>query len=449
MPNFLRKLIKSLGVGAAVLVIVAAMGVGVFRLVVAELPSYQGQVQAWAQDVLGLSVSFSRLDARWGLRGPELSFYDASVARPDQEAEPMISAGEVTLGFSPMVLFFERRLAVSRLALERTELTLERGVDGQLRLQGAPSEQQSRTDLRFEDLPPVAIDLSDSNISYIDRAQARVWDFSDVRVRLERSEDRVLLEARGSPPAELGSRIDVSIDGTLEPQADAETADWLIVSTLNDVDFGTVAELFPEVPGLPHGGVGDLSLWLETVGGDVTQATAQVELDDLRLAGAAETESTFDRLAVTAEWAQSSDGWSLSLSDLQLMRDGVRWPEIANIGMNVTMSSGEPQALELDANFLRLEDLSPLISALPVEQITDVWQSLLPEGDVENLSLSLAREPEGLAYDVTAMFDGVGMASREGRPGVRGVSGTLRADTGSGRLALATTDAQFEWPEMF
>jgi uncharacterized protein involved in outer membrane biogenesis len=101
-------------------------------------------VQAWAQDLLGLSVSFSRLDARWGLRGPELSFYDASVARPDQEAEPMISAGEVTLGLSPMVLFFERRLAVSRLELERTELTLERGVDGQLRLQGAPSEQQSR-----------------------------------------------------------------------------------------------------------------------------------------------------------------------------------------------------------------------------------------------------------------------------------------------------------------
>jgi uncharacterized protein (TIGR02099 family) len=424
MPNFLRKLIKSLGVGAAVLVIVAAMGVGAFRLVVAELPSYQGQVQAWAQDVLGLSVSFSRLDARWGLRGPELSFYDASVARPDQEAEPMVSAGEVTLGLSPMVLFFERRLAVSRLALERTELTLERGVDGQLRLQGAPSEQQSRTDLRFEDLPPVAIDLSDSNISYIDRAQGQVWDFSDVRVRLERSEDRVLLEARGSPPAELGSRIDVSIDGTLEPQADAQTADWLIVSALNDVDFGTVAELFPEVPGLPHGGVGDLSLWLETVGGDVTQATAQVELDDLQLAEAAETVSTFDR-------------------------HGVRWPEIVNIGMSVTMSSGEPQALELDANFLRLEDLSPLISALPVEQITDVWQSLLPEGDVENLSLSIAREPEGLAYDVTAMFDGVGMAARGGRPGIRGVSGTLRADTGSGRLALATTDAQFEWPEMF
>jgi len=448
MPIFLRKLIKGLGVGAAVLVIVAAMGVGAFRLVVAELPSYQGQVQAWAQDVLGLSVSFSRLDARWGLRGPELSFYDASVARPDAQAESMISAGEVTLGLSPMALFLERRLAVSRLVLDRTELTLERSTDGQLRLQGAPSDRPASTNLRFEDLPPVAIALNNSDISYVDRAQGRVWAFSDVRVRLERSENRILLEARGTPPAELGDRIDVSIAGELVPQADVEAADWLIVTELNEVDLGTVAELFPEIRGLPQGGVGDLSLWLETTDAQVTQATAQLELENLQLNEAAAADAVYDRLAVMAEWARNADGWSLNLSDLQLTRDGARWPEIVNVGLSVTASAGEPQAVELDANFLRLEDLTPLMSVMPIEQLTEIWQTLLPEGDIENLSLSLARESDALSYAVTAVFDGVGIAARDGRPGVSGLSGTLRADSGSGRLALATTDAQFEWPEM-
>ncbi len=449
MPIFLRKLIKGLGVGAAMLVIIAAIGIGAFRLVIAQLPSYQGQVQAWAQDTLGLSVSFSRLDARWGLRGPELSFYDASVSRPDQEAEPMVSAAEVTLGLSPVVLFLERRLAVSRLSLERTQLTLERGADGQLRLQGAPSDQPSRTDLRFEDLPSVAITLTDSDIRFVDRVQERAWDFSDVRVRLERSEDRVLLEARGTPPIELGNRIDVSIDGTLAPRSADDTADWLIVTALNDVDFSTVAELFPEVPGLPQDGIGNLSLWLETAGGRVTHATAQVELEDLLLAEAAEAGSIFDRIAVTVEWAQGTDGWSLSLSDLQLTRDGVRWPEVTNIGMSLTTSSGEPRALELDAGFLRLQDLSPLVAALPVEQLTEIWRTLSPQGDVDNLSLSVARDPDGFVYDVTARLDRVGIAASDGRPGVRGVSGMLRADTGSGRVALTTTNAQLEWPEMF
>ena len=135
MPSFLRKLMKALGVGAAGLVILAAIGIGAFRLVVAELPSYQGQVQSWARDALGLSVSFSRLDARWGLRGPELTFYDASVARPDEETAPMISAAEVTLGLSPLTLFLERRLVLNRLVLGGTQLTLERSPEGELRLQ--------------------------------------------------------------------------------------------------------------------------------------------------------------------------------------------------------------------------------------------------------------------------------------------------------------------------
>ena len=48
MPNVLRRLIKALGVGVAGLVILTAIGIGAFRIVVAELPSYQGQVQDWA-----------------------------------------------------------------------------------------------------------------------------------------------------------------------------------------------------------------------------------------------------------------------------------------------------------------------------------------------------------------------------------------------------------------
>jgi len=118
MPQVLRKLFKALGVCVAGFVILAALGVGAFRIVVAELPSYQGQIQAWAEDVLGLGVGFSRLDARWGLRGPELTFYDASVARRDEAGEPIIRAAAVTFGLSPRTLLLERRIAVCRRAYD-------------------------------------------------------------------------------------------------------------------------------------------------------------------------------------------------------------------------------------------------------------------------------------------------------------------------------------------
>jgi uncharacterized protein (TIGR02099 family) len=448
MPSLLRKLIKRLGVAAAGLVILAAIGIGAFRIVVAELPSYQGQVRDWARDVLGLSVSFSRLDARWGLRGPEISFYDASVARPDEETEPMISAAEVTLGLSPMALILERRLAVDRLVLDGTQLTLERGVDGELRLQGAPAAGEANADLRIEDLPSVEVIVSDSTINYVDRARDLAWTFSGVRIRLERSEERVLLQARGTPPEALGGQIDISVERALEIGNDGAEARWLVVAELGDLDLATLAAAFPDTSGVPTEGSGDLSLWLETTGSLVRQATAQVEIQNLRLDGDDAAMPTYDDLAVTAEWVREDTGWQLTLTDLALSRDSRRWPELVNLALKVTAANGELSAIDLQSNFLRLEDLGPLIAALPNDAAVAMWQSYRPSGDVADLSLRLARTGDGLDYAVAADFERVGVAAHADLPGIIGVSGTLRADSRSGRLVLATRDAELDWPSM-
>ena len=79
MWQIVRKYFRRLSFGAAILVIVMAIGVGAFRLVVTQIPSYRGEIQAWASDALGLTINFSRVDARWAWLGPELTFYGASV----------------------------------------------------------------------------------------------------------------------------------------------------------------------------------------------------------------------------------------------------------------------------------------------------------------------------------------------------------------------------------
>lgn len=449
MPSFLRKLIRGLAVGAACVVILAAVGVGAFRLVVAELPSYQGQVRAWAEEVLGLSVSFNRLDARWGLRGPELSFYDATVARPDEQTEPMIRAGEVTLGLSPVALFLDRRLAVNRLILDRTELTLERGLDAGLRVQGAPPESESSSDLRLEDLPSVEIVVSDSDISYVDRSREIAWTFTDVRARLARDDDRVLLQVRGTPPEVLGARVDVSIDGSLELGSGNVGTQWLVVAELSDVNLATIASAFPDSPGLPRAGSGDLSVWLELAGSELRQATAQVALDDLRLQSDPATSPSYDSLAVTAEWVREDSGWQLSLTDLVVSRNSQRWPQVVNLGLNIAVDAGEWTSLDLDSNFLRLQDLEPILAALPARDVQSTWRALEPRGDLTDLSLRLARGDEGLEVAAAAEFEDVGVAPHGELPGVSGISGGLRTDAGSGRITLEAPAVALDWPGMF
>ena len=138
MRNLIRKLVRGFAVAVAMGLILLAMSAGVLRLVVIQLPSYQGQIWEWVRTELGISLEFSRMDARWSLLGPEFSFRDATVSRVGGEANPIVSAVEAVITLSPQALLSERRLAVNRLTLEGSSLRLERTVDGTLRLANLP-----------------------------------------------------------------------------------------------------------------------------------------------------------------------------------------------------------------------------------------------------------------------------------------------------------------------
>ena len=83
MKQFFRKLIEVWPTPAAAIVIVLAIAVGLFRLFLPRLPEYQEEIKGWASAAIGMEVEFSGMNARWGLSGPELEFYDAELIRPE------------------------------------------------------------------------------------------------------------------------------------------------------------------------------------------------------------------------------------------------------------------------------------------------------------------------------------------------------------------------------
>ena len=84
-----------------------------------------------------MQVEFSGMDARWGLSGPELEFYDArtDVSTPRQQACASRSAIEVGIGVSLMRLLFEQTLVVDRRS--RCTNTSHRGSPAGERRDGA------------------------------------------------------------------------------------------------------------------------------------------------------------------------------------------------------------------------------------------------------------------------------------------------------------------------
>jgi uncharacterized protein YhdP len=103
MKNLLRRLIKIVAYLAGGLVILLAVVVGLFRLFLPRLPEYQEDIKGWASAAIGMTVEFSDMDARWGLSGPEVEFYDAKLLSVDTNAH-FVAADEVSVGVGLMRL---------------------------------------------------------------------------------------------------------------------------------------------------------------------------------------------------------------------------------------------------------------------------------------------------------------------------------------------------------
>src|SRR5690606_41402526 len=119
MHKLLRKLARPALALVGTAVILAAIALGAFRLALAQLPGYQAEMQAWASEALGIALDFERLDARWGLAGPELTLHQARVATPGRR-EPLLEARRASLVRRPWSLLARRELPIRRLAFEAT-----------------------------------------------------------------------------------------------------------------------------------------------------------------------------------------------------------------------------------------------------------------------------------------------------------------------------------------
>ena len=133
--KIIRKLVKFLSYTAAAVVILLAIAVGLFRLFLPRLPEYQEEIKGWASAAVGVEVEFSDMDARWGLSGPELTFDNTELIRPDSGIR-IIAAEEVRLGVGLIRLIKDRTLVVDRVVIRGSSIEVRQLQDGELWVQG-------------------------------------------------------------------------------------------------------------------------------------------------------------------------------------------------------------------------------------------------------------------------------------------------------------------------
>ena len=433
MKRLLQRLIKFLAYLAAGVVILLAVAVGLFRLFLPRLPEYQDEIKAWASEAIGMQVEFSGMDARWGLSGPQLEFYDAELTR-DAAVSRVIAAQQVTIGIALSRLLADRTLVVDRVIVRETNFELRQLPNGDWWVQGIPVKDlpvmQAGGGGKLADIDVAAVDVALTLILPDDEQERR---FEISRLNLRSEEGRLTLDGLLELPESLGRQLRVGAVQLLD--ASGNGGGWDVTAEASDLDLAGLAGL-DRSQRLPlSSGSGDIDASFAWVGGQVQSAVAKFALEQVSL-GAREAFSASGRL----EYRRDRDGWLAVAEDFRISSALGDWPE-SSLKLETSVDRDGPIVM-LDArgDYLNVADLR-LFAPLLADEQRKLIDGLAPDGIVRNLVATISDiHTDSPRYAIAADFENAGIAAYEDRPGLRGFTGRLRADWSGGRLEIRSRD---------
>jgi len=441
--RLLRRLGKALFVTVGVVAILLAVALGVFRLLIAQIPDYQNELKAWVADELGLEVDFEMLDARLGLRGPELSLRSASIGGSD--GIRFLLAEEAAITLDPVALVVGRRIEISRLTLGGVELTVERDANGTFSI-GDFDFEPGEGELAAWVPESVEVVIRDSKLRYADAVSAEVWEFDDLFVSVESTDERLEGNATMRPPADLAGSLELVLEAGLDAGGSGNR--WQVDAMAGGLDLGILARIVP-IAGMPAiAGRGEVDARLKWNERSLDAVEVGVDFEDFSFGTTAGNE--FEHLGLVADWERlDASQWHIGLSNIAVTRADASWAPAAEAGFSLTTDEDGIVAVSLDAGFVRLDDLAPFVRAFPETQLAEQWELFGPVGDIRSLGFSLERRGEVIAYDLEADFSGIAFAQVGAMPGIEGVSGHVSAGEDSGTIEFTSGPLALDWPLLF
>ncbi len=442
MKQFFRKLFKLAAYSAAALVILLAILVGLFRLFLPRLPEYQDDIENWASNAIGMEVQFSGMNARWGLSGPEIEFYETELIYPDTQTRA-IAAELVSVGISVSRLLFEQKVVVDRVVIRDTSIEIRQLENGEWWIQGRSVKElptgRGGGPQRLGDMEVVGEDIE---IRFLQPGDERPHFFRVPKVLVSIDENRIALDADIRLPDDLGRGINLAATHLLNRPAEQRL--WDVSVEADNIVLQGWSALHPALEGRVLSGGGDVDVSFTLSGESVRNASARVDLEEVSLT----EEKVFD-LSGRFELDRSFDGWLVAAEEFRIATEGRVWPESSLRAEANTDADGELAVLTARASYVNLGDSALLLPLVPEKQ-RDFLRDLAPGGEIRDLEVTVSEFGGEVPYfDVTVDLENVGFAANGKRPGISGFSGYINGDRPGGRIEVRSRNMIFEVPQVF
>ena len=430
MKNLLRRLIKFVAYAAGGLVILLAIAVGLFRLFLPKLPDYQENIKAWASAAIGMTVEFSGMDARWGLSGPEVEFYDAELITTDTKTR-LVAADEVSVGVGLVRLLVDRKFVVDHVAVRDTSIEVRQLDNGEWWVQGGPIDQllPARRSGGGGNIGHIAISGEDIELRFLQPGDEKPRRFQVSRIQARRDDVRLAIDASVELPDELGRRLRLTATQLLSEAPG--NRQWDVAVEIDDIELAGVSAMQPEEAARFDSGRGDVTLSFFFANRRMQSASATVNIDDIAIAGLTD-------LAVSGriEFLMDDNGWLVAANEFRARTPTGVWPESALRFEAGTDAEGEIVMIDAEASYLDFSHL-PVIEPWLKPDHRALLADYAPSGVVRDLDVTVSGIGTGSPnFDGELRFENLGIAAIGNRPGVRGLTGSLRANTAGGRLEV-------------
>lgn len=460
LKTILRRAKTLLWTALSILVVLAAVIMGIGKLLMPYSDRYQPRLEAWLSEEFGRPVLLESFEGEWTAFGPRLSLRGMQLlpggamasARPVDGArgEAEVAIESAALDIRPLNLLLPGRpLYNFRVSGAHFELT--RNERGEFRLSGfgvtgRGGEAQGSA---LRELARVGeVILEDSRLEYLDPAGGVRIGLRDIRGRLQLEDEELASEIRASLYDERSGLVFGEIQATLllalgEDQR-LNGARWQ--ATTRELMLAALQGRVPGNPFLPLSGWLNAELWGHWSPAGGHSARGVVDLKEARLANEYQ-DLWLERANTRFQW-QSRGGrnWSLHLADF-LYDDGAQAWSAPRLSLARNMADG--LGLWISADQLPLD--VPLRLARNIMSIYGTpWPSSLPgaaSGQVSELDLVLDsswRLRLGRGEVTQARLSDWGRW-----PDVNGVDASVDLGRSSGRVQLSGEAVEVNWPRMF
>ena len=482
MKRILKKLFRGLWYFvwysfAASLVLIAA-AFGLVRLLLPLIDDYNQDIEKYAESYAGRPIKIKSLDAEWHGFNPSLVLNNVRLLSKDGQ-QTLLHVSRARLDFNLYEMIKTKQVQFSRFGLSGANLSLVRLATGGFALAGFESNSIEPSQDSNEGAAITWL-LSQGEISlharhFIFRDQKnnnRRYLFSNLNLKLRNAGDRHMIDGSVGFAERSKQEFSFALDikGNIRLAGGWSGSVYVSGENLNVNNiFGPIEFKGSKL----QVGESDFEIWSDWHKASLTGLQGNVSFNDTMLQSSGlsqlvdvekqspEKNKTpkknksgelnsvrYQNLAGRFIWNKYDNGWQVEVDKLVLSNNQKTWPP-SQLTIHQVEDDKSRQNLSLQAGFLRLEDIAPL---LPVffgndDVYTQWYRRLNPSGDIDSVNFEWSDSDNN--FGLTAGIKRTTFQAYEKFPGIDGVSGVLRMHKDAGSFIFDTRDAIVSLPKVF